>query len=252
MHSTIKSASVRVVLLIATSIVAAVVAGCGPASEPPLPPVNIVNVTSDLAVDPADREAVAGWADAIFVGTVEQLLHTEASESRMPGVPETQFRVSVVGQLKGDLPAKVVVNQFGGTAHNGDLIVVNNMPLISTEKTYLFIARYYAEKKWLTIATGLGTQELVGPDAAAAKRADNNPANRDAEPESVKRMRNAIAHEKPFGDEGTRPKLPDPASLPSEVPDAPAQPTTPTARPTPTPTRSVTPAPSRPSTTPTR
>ncbi|MFI6043309.1 hypothetical protein ACIA8C_16865 [Nocardia sp. NPDC051321] len=226
MHATIKSAAARVVHLAVAALATAVVAGCvGPQPSPEPPAPKVVQVTSDAAFDPGDPKAVAGWADAIFVGTVEKYLHTEAPAS---GTPETQFQVSVVTELKGDLPTKVVVNQIGGIARNHDLIVVDGMPLISAGKSYLFIARYYAEKKWLTIANGLGATELTGP----------NRANREAEPDAVKRMRDAIAHQKPFADENTRPKLPDPASLPSDV--------------TGTPTPQKTPTTSPPSTTPTR
>ncbi|WP_433661037.1 hypothetical protein ACQPW1_01825 [Nocardia sp. CA-128927] len=248
MHTPSKSISTWVVHLFAVSVAAAIVTGCGDTdSPPPLPPATIKHVETDLAVDPADREAVAGWADAIFVGTVEENLHTEASGNALP---ETQFRVSVANELKGDLPAKVVVNQFGGLNHRGEIVVVNNAPLIGPGKTYLFITRYYAEKKWLTIATGLGTRELTGPEADAAKRAGNNPALRAAEPDVVKSTRDAIAHQKPFGDEAARPKLPDPASLPSNVTGIPTPTKTPST--TPKPTGSTTPNTSPPSPTPTR
>ncbi|WP_225728866.1 MULTISPECIES: hypothetical protein [unclassified Nocardia] len=237
MRLTIESISTRAVGLFAVMIAAAVVAGCDE-TPPDVPAGKVKNVEAELAVDPSDRAAVAGWADAIFVGTVEENLHTEVPET---GIPETQFRVAVVDQLKGELPAKVVVNQLGGTNSRGEIIVVDNVPLIGPDKTYLFVTRYYAEKGWLTAATGLGTRELIGPEAEAAKRADNNPANRDAEPDVVKRMRDAIAHEKPFPDEATRPKLPDPASLPSAVTGIP----TPRGNtsPAPTPTTSLPPAP---------
>ncbi|WP_433661032.1 hypothetical protein ACQPW1_01800 [Nocardia sp. CA-128927] len=214
--------------MVAALLTAVVLAGCGAAVIHEPPPGKIVHVTVDSAVDPNDREAVAGWADAIFVGTVQKYLSTEAPESR---TPETQYQVSVVDELKGDLPATVVVNQLGGTARNGDIVVVDNVPPLDREKTYLFTTRYYAEKKWLTMAFA---RELAGPEAEAAQRAGKNPADRAAEPEAVKRMRDAITHEKPFGDEVTRPKLPDPASLPSNVTGIPTPTKTPSTTPKPT------------------
>ncbi|MFI5783789.1 hypothetical protein [Nocardia sp. NPDC051570] len=195
----------------------------------------MVYASSDLVFNPGDHEAVAGWADAIFVGTVEKHLSTLG---RDPNTPETQFRVSVVNQLKGKLPAEVVVNQYGGITSNGDTVIYNRMPLLNAGKTYLFIARFYAEKKWLTIANGVGALELAGRDADAAKL-----RNLDAEPESVKRMRESIAHQKSFADEATRPKLPDPASLPSEVTGIATPPETPRSTPTPKPSGGVTPTP---------
>ncbi len=237
MHATITSAFARVVHLAAAALAATIIAGCAepqPSPEPPAP--KVVQVTSDTAFDPSDHEAVAGWADAIFVGTVERYLHTEAPAS---GTPETQFQVSVDTELKGDLPAKVVVNQFGGRARN-EIIVVDGMPLISAGKTYLFIARYYAEKKWLTIANGLGATELTS----------QNRVNGQPEPDAVKRMRDAIAHQKPFGDEATRPTLPNPASLPSDVTDTPNPPEP--SRPTPPSPGTSTPSTNRPSTPPTK
>ncbi|MEV6562821.1 hypothetical protein AB0M22_44385 [Nocardia sp. NPDC051756] len=74
--------------------------------------------------------------------------------------PESQFQVSVVDKLKGNLPATVVVER----------IDIAGKPVISVGTTYLFVARYNAEKKWLTITPGLGTRELVGADAEAAKK----------------------------------------------------------------------------------
>lgn len=231
MHRTVRS---RVLTAVALT---ALVASCGRGEFDPdtmTPPIRTLNAESVSAFDTGDPEALAGWSDAVFVGTVNAYLSVNgAVDGPAEGIPETQFQVSVVDTLKGDLPEVVVVNQFGGARSNGDVVVVDDVPLIEVGKTYLFSARIYAERGWFTLATEVGAVEI--PDAGAAQRGAEVPGPDASEPAVVQRMREAIANELPSGDEATRPTIPDPASLPTDtlnVPPVTGVPTTTAVPPT--------------------
>lgn len=57
--------------------------------------------------DVHNRNALAGWADAVFVGHVVMELGTWNAET----VPETQYLVRAVSPLKGNPIEEVIVNQ---------------------------------------------------------------------------------------------------------------------------------------------
>lgn len=191
-----------------------VTAACGADPSPEAPPQQVIHVDPLSAFDITDQKALAGWADAIFVGTVDQYLSTETPSSG--GTPESQYQVSVLETLKGDLPKTVVVNQVGGVAENGDIVVVDDDTKLEAGKTYLLSARIWAEKGWFTVASQVGAVEITDP--GAAQRGALVPGPDPAEPSAVQKMRGSIAGAKPFGDEATRPTIPDPASLPTDVP----------------------------------
>ncbi|WP_067990909.1 hypothetical protein [Nocardia pseudobrasiliensis] len=185
------------------------------------------------AFDPGDQRQLAGWADAIFVGTV---VEKSGTDTRMSTLPETQFRVTMIKALKGELPDSVTVNQQGGyVTGKGELVLVDNDPLISAGKSYLFATRFLPEKNWYTVAPRIGDVELTPAELQAVQSSLRNRST--AEPETLQRMRDSIAHQIPLGDKRP-PQAPATPSTPP--PSAPSTPESPGHTPSPgTPSPSV-------------
>lgn len=220
---------------------------CGTTADSPQAGVSlsaesqIIDVDSSAAFDLADQKALAGWADAVFVGSVDEAL---GSQDLGAGFPESQFRVSVSDILKGEIPSEVIVNQAGGTDSAGNLVVVDETDLITPGGSYLFSARVFAEKGWLTIANSVGAIPL-GDDAVDGPDAQS----RTSEQSLIDRMRDSIANQIPVKDEGPRETvlsstpagtattIPSSAGSPSAVP-----PTTDTLPPSSLPATSESPA----------
>lgn len=141
----------------------------------------------DWAFDATDLRALAGWADAIFVGTV---LQESGTKSLLSSVPETQFQVEVVESLKGTASGTVTVSQAGGRGCQ-----VNTGDLVSVGATYLFSTGYMAAEGWYSIA---GTAEELAPaEVESARRAAVSPGQV-PEPAVIGEMRTAIADQIPF------------------------------------------------------
>lgn len=192
------------------------------------------NVETSSAFNLDDKRQLAGWADAIFVGTV---LEKSGSEART-SLPETQFRVRVVKTLKGQLTDTVVVNQQGGFRSGTsarELVIVDGDPLITPGKSYLFATRLAAERNWCTIASGAGDVELTEAERRAMESSARTPGADAGEPEKVRLMRDAIVQQIPY----KGPARPT-------VPNAPSTTDTP---PSSAPATTITPTPSAPATT---
>ncbi len=146
------------------------------------------SIIVDSAFDATDLRALAGWADAIFVGTV---LQESGTKSLLSSVPETQFQVEVIKSLKGTASGTLTVSQVGGRG-----CLVNTGDLVSVGTTYLFSTGYMAAEDWYSIA---GRAEELAPDEAeAARHAVTSPGLQAPEPDAIDRMRAAIADQIPF------------------------------------------------------
>ncbi|AZI65756.1 MULTISPECIES: hypothetical protein [unclassified Rhodococcus (in: high G+C Gram-positive bacteria)] len=147
------------------------------------------NAHSDASwvIDIQDQRQVAGFADAVFVGTVLEQSGFAADRS---AVPETQFRVQVSNSLKGEVAEEVTVNQQGGTdPKTGEVILLEEDPMIEVGKSYLFATRYNADFDFYTVVPFTGHEEL---DPSAARGVQPG------ESDVVKGMQDAIANEIPY------------------------------------------------------
>ncbi|MCM6772009.1 hypothetical protein NDR87_03050 [Nocardia sp. CDC159] len=198
-----------------------VLTACGPTPNTFDPGVQTRVVEPSWAFDPGDQRQLAGWADAVFVGTV---MEKSGTDSRMPALPETQFRVKVVETLKGNPTESVTVNQQGGyVAGKGELVLVYNDQMISVGKSYLFATRYLAEKNWYTVAPRIGDVELTPAELQAV---ESSLRTRSSEPEIVRRMRDSITNQVPLGDK-REPETPvTPSTPPPSAPITPPSPDT--------------------------
>jgi hypothetical protein len=127
------------------AIISLGVAGPGLLSNhPPENPV-IQTVQTSHAFDVTDPQRLVGWADNVFVGKVVKMSGT--SDER--GMVETQFKVEVAENIKGELQGEVTVNQQGGY-EGKNLILVENDKLLKEGESYLFVSRKNEEQNWHT------------------------------------------------------------------------------------------------------
>jgi hypothetical protein len=127
------------------AMIALGVAGPGLLSNhPPENPV-IQTVQTSYAFDVTDPQRLVGWADNVFVGKVVKMSGT--SDER--GMVETQFKVKVAENIKGELQGEVTVNQQGGY-EGKNLILVDNDKLLKEGESYLFVSRKNEEQNWHT------------------------------------------------------------------------------------------------------
>ncbi|MGC5331419.1 hypothetical protein [Micromonospora sp. DT62] len=77
-----------------------------------LRPAQTHPVSVSFAFDTTNRAKVAGYADAVVVGTVTGVAEVRQGER---GAPHTIFKVAVSDRLKGDVEDTILVDQLGGT-----------------------------------------------------------------------------------------------------------------------------------------
>lgn len=91
----------------------------------------------------SDTEKCFGFADYVFIGTVEEILGTEYDEIYMLGFrlyevnPETHLRVKCIKNIKGTVPEEFTLKTFGGQQPNGTLEETH--PMSENKSTYLFM-----------------------------------------------------------------------------------------------------------------
>jgi hypothetical protein len=106
------------------------------------------------AFDVADEKQIVGFADNVFVGRVEEkvgnkpmkgVVRADANSPEGPPafMPETQFSVEVLDNIKGSLQGTVTVSQVGGDVDFQDAPVkIENDPIMRAGETVLFATRY--------------------------------------------------------------------------------------------------------------
>jgi hypothetical protein len=131
--------------LIVASIALAIFAPNYFTNNPPENPV-IRTFASSNAFDVTDTCRLVGWADNVFVGKVIKQVGTKS----LDGNPETQFKVEVSDNVKGEFNGTVIVNQQGGFKRN-ELILFENDQLLHDGQSYLFVTKHLKEENWNTL-----------------------------------------------------------------------------------------------------
>lgn len=91
----------------------------------------------------SDLEKSFGFADYVFIGTVEEILGTEYDDIHLTSFtlyensPETHFKVRTVWNIKGNVPKEFTLKTYGGQQPNGMLEEFNPMP--EDKSTCLFM-----------------------------------------------------------------------------------------------------------------
>jgi hypothetical protein len=87
--------------------------------------------------DVKDPRKLLGVANNAFVGKV---ISKEGTYKRELVIPETDFKVQILHNIKGQLPEFVVVNQIGGLDETTNTeILIENDQLLQPGMTYLFV-----------------------------------------------------------------------------------------------------------------
>ncbi len=115
-----------------------------------------VSIVPSHIFDVEDEKKLVGFSEHVFVGRVVERAGTKVAPplgADGAALPQTQFRVQVEDNIKGELGGDVVVNQVGGLdQETGRLFVVDGDQLLEPEQTYLFATRYDEKKGWHEIA----------------------------------------------------------------------------------------------------
>lgn len=145
-------------------------------------------VDPSYPIDMEDQRQLAGLVDTIFVGNVEEQI---GSKSRT-GIPEQQFRVTVIETLKGDVKGEVTVNQQGGLGEDGTVFLVDGDEIIKPGQAYLFATKISKTDGWYTLAPNVGDIPLGSASGDQLGR-----SNLVDSPE-VQKMRDSISNEIPY------------------------------------------------------
>ncbi|MBY6681865.1 hypothetical protein HQ312_12455 [Rhodococcus sp. BP-316] len=173
------------------------------------------------AFDIYDQRRVVGAADSVFVGTVNQVIGTV----NRTAMPETQFSVTVLSVIKGDLAGDVVVNQQGGYDPVSDQAIYTegDTPL-NIGQSYIFstvLDTAISAENFIPIvgAVPVDTADVVNLDPELAQRGGVAAGL----PEEVQEAVSAVENEIPFdpnntglGD-GSEAELPEGPDLPPQV-----------------------------------
>jgi hypothetical protein len=114
-----------------------------------------MRIHHDNIADFNDDRQLSGAVQNIFVGEVI----SKVGDKKLGSIPETQFEVQVIQNIKGDLNGSIKVNQEGGYMEK-DLILVENDNLIEVGKKYLFATRYLPAEDWHTAVPKYGKLEI--------------------------------------------------------------------------------------------
>ena len=157
--------------------------------------VPVVGYSSSITDLSNDRKLV-GVADDVFFGQVSQ---KNGQDDEM-GLPQTQFSVTVLETLKGDVSDNVTVNQQGGSRPDGGNFRMDGDPnLLEPGKSYLFVTRTYTTRGWETLVPGYGNLLLDVPEQAGQEEVLNSAdANRLRE-----KFQDAINNEIPYDPRGS-------------------------------------------------
>ena len=111
------------------------------------------------AFDISDTRKLVGWADNVFIGEVK----IQSGTKSLDGIPETQFKVEVTDNIKGEFDGTITVNQQGGYKEN-ELILIENDQLIQEGQSYLFVTKYLEEENWHTLVPVYGDILITNED----------------------------------------------------------------------------------------
>lgn len=146
-------------------------------------------------VDFSDDRVLVGASDNVFVGEVLEESGTKDTEI---GV-ETQFKVRVLKNIKGELPEEITLDQLGGYS-NGVLHVIDVEPgneeaakeyMLQPGQTYILATRVNKEQNWHTLISYPSAKSRI--TEIADKSEESFSSN-----ERVQTLSAAYLHEVPF------------------------------------------------------
>ena len=128
-------------------------------------------IAPTYAFDARDERRLVGYATNVFIGRVAGEAGNEGAPLSGPGekvLPQTQFSVEVLENVKGALGGTVTVNQTGGYTEEGRKARVEGSSLLEPGREYLFATGYDEEKGWYTVvAQPFGAVLIEGEERRA-------------------------------------------------------------------------------------
>lgn len=126
----------------------------------------VISVDPSYGFEVADKKRLVGHGTHVFVGRVIEQVGTVGLPTSGPNhaMPQTQFKVEVLENIKGQLTGTVTVNQLGGYREE-TLVLIANDPLLEPGQTYLFVTGPRREKGWYSI-TAEGHSDIRITDEA--------------------------------------------------------------------------------------
>ena len=118
---------------------------------------NAVILHPSYPYDYSDDRVLVGAAQFVFLGEVIEQVGTKGVPTSDPEteIPQTQFRVKVITEVKGDLPDEIVVSQSSGVEKStGILVLIDGDPVLQSSETILFAVNEDKELGWYTIMAG--------------------------------------------------------------------------------------------------
>lgn len=115
------------------------------------------------AADFSDDRILMGASHNVFVGKVIK----HVGDKQPIEIPETQFAVEVIYNIKGNLSGTVVVDQYGGY-DNGILYYIEDAaPLLKPGAAYLLATMYnrYNEEDWYILNSHPNGWKLITQDS---------------------------------------------------------------------------------------
>lgn len=120
------------------------------------------------AFEAADDRELVGFATNVFTGRVVEENGSEGTPLSGPDgkvLPQTQFSVEVLDNVKGDLTGTVTVNQTGGyDEEEGHELLVKDDALLEPGREYLFSTSYDEETGRYTIVAQPFGAVLIGDE----------------------------------------------------------------------------------------
>ena len=118
---------------------------------------------ADYGEDLGNERILMRIASHAFLGRVTAQVDPDATSADGPDRPlsHTEFMVEVLTTVKGELPDRVTVSQSGGIdARHGDLVIVNDDPLLQPGETAFFAT---------TLDPRTGVYEIIGSGNGAVR-----------------------------------------------------------------------------------
>jgi hypothetical protein len=149
--------SKRTIFLLSLTALAVLICGCsdsknGVHEKNP----KVVRTESDFALDVNDPREVTGYASNVFWGKVTR----ERDHRVIDDLPETDFDVTVAGNIKGSVPAATTITQYAGQV-DGTFVFTEDDAMIRPEKSYIFLVSFDPETgRYYVVAGSKGHIEL--------------------------------------------------------------------------------------------
>lgn len=120
------------------------------------PAPQVIRLEAEEDIDSDNLPALIGFANHVFKGRViEQSgvvpIQATGPDGDLGEIPQTQFDVEVLEDIEGRARGTLTVNQTGGHDAQGNLVLIEDDPLLVVGETYMFVTRFDERNGWYSI-----------------------------------------------------------------------------------------------------